>query len=68
MAIAPERREELRVIAKQRVQELLAMPATRDDLRPTNYLSTSPTTHVGPRGGRYTMATAANGRPYRAYF
>jgi hypothetical protein len=30
--------------------------------------ATKPFTEIGPRGGRYTMATTANGRPYRRYF
>lgn len=58
------RRERLRALAKQRVQELISggnVPMPRS----TNTVGA---TRIGPRGGRYTEEISRNGRRYRRYF
>ena len=56
MAISPERREELRKIAKDRVTRLIKSPesfglnARKEDLQ-----SPEERVYTGPRGGRYRI-------------
>jgi hypothetical protein len=69
MAITPERSEELRQLAKARVQELLSQPQTRDDRPRASYTpSKNSQVQYGPRGGRYTLETTSTGKRYRNYF
>ena len=60
MAISPERREELRKIARENVARLLATPTTAiRDLQRTE-LKDPNEVFIGPRGGRYRINS--NGR------
>ena len=60
MAISPERREELRKIAKENVARLLATPTTAiRDLQKAE-LKDPDEVFIGPRGGKYRVNS--NGR------
>ena len=61
MAISPERREELRMIAKDRVADLIENPESYGlDAGTEKLLSPEERTYTGPRGGRYRINS--NGR------
>ena len=61
MAISPERREELRKIAKDRVADLIENPESYGlDEGTEELLSPEERTYTGPRGGRYRINS--NGR------
>jgi len=60
-----ERKERLRRLAKERVQDLLRKP---QDFGVNQGSGSDRTIYSGPRGGRYTRAETKDGRPYRRYF
>ena len=61
MAISPERREELRKIAKDRVADLIENPESYGlDAGKKKLLIPEERTYTGPRGGRYRINS--NGR------
>lgn len=65
MAISEERRNQLKMLAKQKVAKLLSEP---QQSLPIDESAGPPPQLTGPRGGRYTIGTTRDGRPYRRCF
>ena len=60
-----ERRERLRLIAKERVRALMAKP---QEFGANQGATVDRNVYTGPRGGRYMRAQTKDARPYRRYF
>ena len=63
-----EKKARLKELAKQKVKHLRSLPGMSGESREDLSTSSTPTTHIGKRGGRYTKDTTKDGRPYRRYF
>ena len=63
-----EKKARLKELAKQKVKHLISQRGSSGESREDLSTSSTPTTHIGKRGGRYTKDTTKDGRPYRRYF